>query len=82
MSAMNRLDLDLTELGAQAANAALLDTSAARLSALTAVFAECGERANSYYCPDTAAADFVRWAALDYQGARRAVRRRAVVAGV
>ncbi|NEC21192.1 hypothetical protein [Streptomyces parvus] len=82
MSAMNRLDLDLIELGAQAVNAALLDTSAARLSALTAVFEECGERANIYFCPSTAAADLVRWAALDYQGARRAVRRRAVVAGV
>ncbi|MFI1530030.1 hypothetical protein [Streptomyces griseus] len=82
MSAMNRLDLDLTELGAQAVNAALLDTPASRLSALTAVFAQCGERANIYYCPDMAAADFVRWAALDYQEARRAARRRAVVTGV
>ncbi|MCT6776089.1 hypothetical protein LXH09_05555 [Streptomyces sp. CS7] len=82
MSAMNRLDLDLIELGAQAVNAALLDTPAARLSALTRAFAECGERSNAYYCPDTAAADLVRWVALDYRGARRAVRRGAVVAGV
>ncbi|MFI8815709.1 MULTISPECIES: hypothetical protein [unclassified Streptomyces] len=79
---MNRLDIDLTELGVQAVNAARIDTPVARLSALTAVFAECGERANIYYCPDTAAADFVRWVALDYQGARRAARRSSVVSGV
>lgn len=67
MSLVNRLDLDLTELGAQAANAALLDTPRDRLQALDAVFAECGERANVYYCPDLAAQDLVRWVGLEFR---------------
>ncbi|WP_328377057.1 hypothetical protein OHB13_11945 [Streptomyces sp. NBC_00440] len=71
MSLMALLDVDLTELGTQAAHAALLDNSADRLNALTAVFEECGKRANAYYCPDLATRDLVRWVALDFQIARR-----------
>ncbi|MFG3176568.1 hypothetical protein ACGFZC_16090 [[Kitasatospora] papulosa] len=74
MSATNRLDLDLTELGEMATNAALLKTPAERLQALTAVFAECGERANAYYCPDMAAGDLVRWVAMDFQISRKSAR--------
>lgn len=71
---MSRLDLDLTELGRLATQAAAFETPTARREALNTVFAECGERASAYYCPDAAAADFVRWVTLDYQGARRATR--------
>lgn len=74
MSASSRLSTDLTELGAQAAHAALLDTSAERLRALSAAFEECGERANVYYCPDMAAKDLVRWVAMEFQISRKSAR--------
>lgn len=77
MSMMNRLDVDLTELGEKAVNAAGLATPAERIDALTSVFEECGERANAYYCPEDAARHLVQWVVMDYQIARD----RAVVYG-
>ncbi|MFF4245211.1 hypothetical protein ACFYY2_12140 [Streptomyces sp. NPDC001822] len=71
---MQRLDVDLTELGTQAANAALLDTSAERLKALTAVFEECGERASTYDSPHSTVEQLVRWVAMDFQISRKNAR--------
>ncbi|MVO87442.1 hypothetical protein GPA10_22425 [Streptomyces sp. p1417] len=75
MSAMKR-HLDslmaphLAELGARAAAAARLDTFEERLAALTAVFEECGHRANAFPCPAAVAEQFVQLAVIDFQLAR------------
>ncbi|MEU6765918.1 hypothetical protein ABZ916_25810 [Streptomyces sp. NPDC046853] len=75
MSRLWQLDDDLTELGEAAAAAGRLPTFRERIEALGEVFAECGVRANSYYCPDSAARQFVQWVALDFQIARRSAGR-------
>ncbi|MGW2710741.1 hypothetical protein ACWC4J_17375 [Streptomyces sp. NPDC001356] len=69
MSLMNRLDIDLTELGEMAAAAGRLGTFEERISSLNTVFEECGERANAYYCPYTAARQLVQWAVLGFRTA-------------
>ncbi|MFC9591539.1 hypothetical protein ACFTUC_17335 [Streptomyces sp. NPDC056944] len=51
MSLMKRFMLDTAELVTQAGHAASLETPTERLTALRAVFQDCGERANAYHDP-------------------------------
>lgn len=67
MSLMKRFGMDLEELGEKAAKAAWLDTPAERLRALTAVFQECGERANAYHDRMFAARELVKSAVRDFR---------------
>ena len=60
MSLIKRFEEDREELGEKAAEAAWLDNSTERLHAITAVFQECGERANVYADPMFAARELVK----------------------
>lgn len=60
MSLIKRFEEDADELSEKAANAAWLDGPTERLSALTSVFQECGERANVYHDPLFAARALVK----------------------
>lgn len=60
MGFMKAIALDKEELSEKAAEAAWLDTSDERFQAITAVFRECGERANAYPDPLFVARDLVR----------------------
>jgi len=73
MSMVGRVRVDLSELGELAARAAQLPTPAARFDALRAVFGECGERANAYYCPENAARHLVRAVVHDFRTSRMQV---------
>jgi hypothetical protein len=78
---MKRFGMDLDELGEKAANAAWLDTPAERLRALTAVFQECGERANAYHDRMFAARELVKSAVLDFRIERMEVHMEKLVHG-
>ncbi|MFF9649702.1 hypothetical protein [Streptomyces sp. NPDC014622] len=82
MSLTNRFVVDTGELGEMAGNAAWLDTSTERLRALTAVFAECGERANVYADPMFVARTLVKEAASAFRFQRMEARMEMVMLGV
>jgi hypothetical protein len=60
VSLIKRFQEDKDDLGEKAAAAAWLDNSTERLNAITAVFQECGERANVYADPMFAARELVK----------------------
>lgn len=74
MSLMKRFATDLDELATKAAGAAWMDNSAERMTALTAVFEECGERAWPYFDKQFAARQLVRECVREFQSERALIK--------
>ncbi|MYX26074.1 hypothetical protein GTY75_05220 [Streptomyces sp. SID8381] len=74
--------MDREELGVQAANAALLDSSTDRFIALTAAFEEAGGRAAQYHDPAHALAELVNGVVFDYRAERRVIENERIAEGV
>lgn len=79
---MKRFEDDGDELSEKAANAAWLDSPNERIRTLTAVFQECGERANVYHDPLFAARELVRQVSEAFRFERMEVHMERLVHGV
>lgn len=79
---MKRFVLDADELSEKAAKAAWLGTPTERLSTLTEVFQECGERASEYHDPKSVARVLVKEAVFAFRVERKEVHMERLVHGV
>jgi hypothetical protein len=74
VSLMKMFGMDLDELANKAADAARLESFDEQFEALTAVFKECGERADAYFDKRFAARQLVRECVREFQSVRALVK--------